>query len=202
MISDPEQEFSWEFYFCDKPAFWDQSVKQPLAQQALKVSELLVKHQQKIVFAESCTGGLVSAVMARIPGISDVHCGSAVVYRLETKTEWLGIPAEILVHPGPVSELVAKLMVEGVLERTPEATMSASITGHLGPNAPTDQDGLIYVGVKVRHQSVIVTEHRLPKLDQTQQYPGETGREQRQWAAAELVLTQVLKRLDVDALVA
>lgn len=186
--------------FSAKPAFGDRSVKQPLAQQAFKVSELLAKHQQKIVFAESCTGGLVSAVMARIPGISDVHCGSAVVYRLGTKTEWLGVPADILINPGPVSELVATLMVEGVLARTPEATLAASITGHLGPNAPPDQDGLVYIGVKARNESARVTEHRLPTSGQTPQYPGDTVRERRQWAAAELVLAEVLKKLQSDAL--
>ena len=48
---------------------------------------------RKIVFAESCTGGLVSGALTKIPGISQCHCGGVVVYRNETKQAYLGISA-------------------------------------------------------------------------------------------------------------
>ena len=171
---------------------------QPLQKLIDDVASLLAQKKQRIVFAESCTAGLVSAIMARVPGISDYHCGSAVVYRLDTKSHWLGIPASLLIVPGPVSEPIARLMAEGVLERTPEAGMSAAITGHLGPHAPIALDGLVYIGIAVRGQTCRVSEHRLlnqpqPKTDST--FPGDTSREQRQWAAAELVLTAVAATL-------
>jgi nicotinamide mononucleotide (NMN) deamidase PncC len=41
-------------------------------------------------------------------------------------------------------------MAVGVLERTPEADLAASVTGHLGPDAPAALDGVIYVGVARR----------------------------------------------------
>ena len=169
-------------------------MKQPLVEQIQEVASLLMLLKVKIVFAESCTGGLISASLARVPGVSDVHCGSAVVYRLETKTKWLGVPASMLIQSGPVSEPVAEAMAIGVLEHTPEAEIAASITGHLGPNAPESQDGLVFVGVAIRGKTCLVTEHRLKKFPNELEnfyYPGETEREQRQWAAVSLVLSQV-----------
>jgi nicotinamide mononucleotide (NMN) deamidase PncC len=41
-------------------------------------------------------------------------------------------------------------MAVGVLIRTPEAQWSAAITGHLGPNAPPELDGLVYIGIARR----------------------------------------------------
>lgn len=171
---------------------------QPIASLLGEVAGLLMKSQTKIVFAESCTAGLISATLARVPGISDVHCGSAVVYRLATKTRWLGVPEPMLDDPGPVSEPVARAMAEGVLSQTPEAKMSAAITGHLGPGAPPDQDGQIFVGIAVRGSGCRVTEHRLSQFkmpgDQFP-YPGTTVREQRQWEAVEFVLSLVAQTI-------
>ena len=107
----------------------------------------------RVVFAESCTAGLVSASLAAVPGISAHHCGSAVTYRNDTKARWLGISAAVLEDPGPVSKLVARQMAVGVLERTPEADVSASVTGHLGPDAPAEQDGLVYIALARRNRS-------------------------------------------------
>ena len=169
-------------------------MKQPLTEQIQEVASLLTLLQVKIVFAESCTGGLISASLARAPGISDVHCGSAVVYRLDTKSQWLGVPAPMLLEPGPVSQLVAEAMATGVLERTPEADIAASITGHLGPNAPDSQDGLVFVGIAIRGITCRVTEHRLPKFlceVGNFPYPGDTEREQRQWLAVTIVFSEI-----------
>jgi len=121
-----------------------------LNETALELAERLRFLKKKVVFAESCTGGLVSATMTQIAGISDFHCGSAVVYRLETKAEWLGVSREKLQDPGPVSAIVAEQMADGVLNNTPEADIAVSVTGHLGPDAPENQDGLIYIGVAAR----------------------------------------------------
>jgi PncC family amidohydrolase len=101
----------------------------------------------KIVFAESCTAGLASAALARVPGISDHLCGSAVAYRNETKVRWLRVSRRTLDGEGAVSAEVAQQMAAGVLRSTPEADFSAAVTGHLGPLAPPEQDGIVYVAV-------------------------------------------------------
>lgn len=117
---------------------------------ARQTAEELRRTGRKIVFAESCTAGLVSAALSRIAGVSEWHCGGVTTYRNETKAEYLGIPRSVLVEPGPVSEPVARLMAAGVLRITPEADLSAAITGHLGPGAPPDLDGVVFLAVAHR----------------------------------------------------
>jgi PncC family amidohydrolase len=111
---------------------------------------LLNATRRKVVFAESCTGGLVSATLTKIPGISDHHCGGVVTYRNATKHAYLGIPLRTLDDPGPVSLEVAEQMARGVLKKTPEADVSIAVTGHLGPNSPAGMDGLVFIAVAVR----------------------------------------------------
>lgn len=170
-------------------------MEQPFERLLTEVAHLLLEKQVRVVFAESCTAGLVSASLSRVAGISEVHCGSAVVYRLDTKSRWLGVPAQLLIDPGPVSEPVAQAMAEGVLDRTPEAMLAVSITGHLGPNAPAAQDGLVFVGIAVRGKPTCIIEHRLMRDNDASPgpYTGATLREQRQWQAVEFVLSQVVR---------
>jgi nicotinamide-nucleotide amidase len=118
-----------------------------IASAARRVAKLLAARGHKVVFAESCTGGLVSGALSKIPGISEHHCGGMVVYRNATKKAYLGIPVKLLDNPGPVSEKVAQLMAERVLAMTPEATIAVSVTGLLGPNAPRAVEGGVGVGV-------------------------------------------------------
>lgn len=177
-------------------------MSQPLASLVEEVASLLQQSGRRVVFAESCTGGLVAAALARVPGISDFLCGSAVAYRLDTKSRWLGVPEAMLADPGPVSEVVARAMAFGVLGRTPEADLAASITGHLGPDAPGDLDGLIFVGIARRNPeaihgaSVYVFEDHLTSNEYAaSELTGLSLREQRQWRAVELVLTHLRSTL-------
>jgi nicotinamide-nucleotide amidase len=117
---------------------------------ARRVARLLKTAGRKVVFAESCTGGLVSGALTKIPGISNHHCGGMVVYRNETKMAYLGIPAKLLDRPGPVSAEIAELMAINVLEMTPEADVAVSVTGHLGPHAPPQLDGRVYMAIAWR----------------------------------------------------
>lgn len=128
---------------------------------ARKVASLLKQHGQKLVLAESCTGGLLCGSLTRVPGISNYLCGGVVTYRNETKAEYLGIAAKLLKDPGPVSEIVARQMAERVLKQTPEADLALSVTGHLGPQAPADLDGVVYFGIAERRpKKIAVTVHR------------------------------------------
>ncbi|MCA9075029.1 MAG: CinA family protein [Planctomycetaceae bacterium] len=157
----------------------------------------------RVVFAESCTAGLIAATLARVPGISSYLCGSAVVYRNETKTAWLNVSADDLANErvGPVSEEVAEAMAIGVLRMTPEADIAASITGHLGPDAPADFDGVIVVGIvrRVETDSSIEVErvirHKLTSILPAHDAVGSL-RELRQRDAATFVLQTLCESLD------
>lgn len=166
-----------------------------LSANARRLARLLERSQTQVVFAESCTGGLVAASLAQVPGISDCLCGSAVTYRNATKHQWLDVSSEDLVRPGPVSAIVAKQMAAGVLAMTPEADWAASVTGHLGPNAPKRFDGLVYIGIGQRtaNQSgetvlpATATRHMLTAVT----------RIQRQREAASLVLQQIFDAITI-----
>lgn len=118
----------------------------PLYSMLIRVRDRLRVGGDRLVLAESCTAGLVAAELGQIPGVSEFLCGSMVVYRTPTKTAWLGISTEILENPsiGPVSVEVTVALAKAILEKTPEATIAAAITGHLGPGSPPKLDGLIF----------------------------------------------------------
>lgn len=132
---------------------------------AWQLHQLLQEQGQCIVFAESCTAGLIAASVGRIPGISNWLAGSAVVYQIETKAEWLGVDRTTLMDPGPVSQIVSEQMVRGVLQKTPQATIAASITGHLGPNAPAGEDGVAWTSIGLRESTNLVVQSRRLSLD-------------------------------------
>jgi nicotinamide-nucleotide amidase len=167
---------------------------------ARRVFRRLQTGNTKIVLAESCTGGLVSAVLTLIPGISEFHCGSAVVYQVATKAAWLGVPRSLLRDPGPVSEEVASRMVLGALRITPHADVAAAVTGHLGPGAPKDQDGIVYVAFARRDKGQTRGGPVVRKLDLAKE-PGdrikneERRRLRRQRSAAASVLSLILEEL-------
>jgi PncC family amidohydrolase len=143
---------------------------------------LLESAQVPVVFAESCTGGLVAASLTCVPGISRFLCGSAVSYREATKEHWLGISNAMLEQCSAESMIVAESMALNILERTPEAQWSTSITGHLGPNAPDERDGIVFIAVARRFDS----ECRLVVSRQISLLASE--RVERQYEAARIVL--------------
>jgi nicotinamide-nucleotide amidase len=161
---------------------------------ARRVARLLKKTNRKVVFAESCTGGLVSGALTKIPGISQWHCGGVVVYRNETKQAYLSIPAAVLKNPGPVSAEVAELMAKSVLKLTPEADLAAAVTGHLGPNAPPKLDGLVFIAVAWRVHKNVDANFAVKQL----RCRRDQSRLPRQRWVVEQVLLQVAKTLQND----
>lgn len=116
-----------------------------LGETARRLSERLEQTRTRIVFAESCTGGLVAAALASIPGISRWLCGSAVTYQEQTKQDWLAVSEADLRNYSAVSPQVSLAMARAVLRNTSRADLSVAITGHLGPGAPEALDGRLFV---------------------------------------------------------
>ncbi len=102
----------------------------------------------RIVTAESCTGGLVAALLTEVLGSSAVVERGFVTYSNEAKTEMLGVPAEMIAQHGAVSEPVARAMAEGALRRS-HADIAVSITGIAGPGGATATKpvGLVHFAV-------------------------------------------------------
>jgi PncC family amidohydrolase len=118
---------------------------------AAAVKSRLEACNARLVLAESCTAGQIAATLAAIPGVSGWLCGSFVVYRIDSKSKWLGVPESVLSDPkhGPVSALASELLASAVLQKTPEATWSLAITGDVGPGAPAETDGVCFVAIQL-----------------------------------------------------
>ena len=120
--------------------------------------ETLLEHECRIVFAESCTGGMVACEMTKIAGVSEVFCGSSVTYRSDTKQQWLGVSGETMDQLTDVAAPVAHQMAQGALKQTPEADIAVSVTGHLGPEG---FDAVVFIGVaRLRKGKVAVKVER------------------------------------------
>ena len=126
-----------------------------------ELADCLVKklreHELKVVFAESCTGGMAASVLTDIPGVSNCFCGSAVTYLDSVKMRWLQVKQQSIDEFTAVSQPVAMEMARGVLDDTPEADVAVSITGHLGPMAPCELDGTVFLGLARRDISEVIT---------------------------------------------
>ena len=142
----------------------------------------------RVVFAESCTCGLVAALLGSVPGISEYLCGSTVTYRESAKQQWLGVKQDTLAQFTAESMETTVEMATGVLGKTSEANFAAAITGNLGPDVDSDLDGLIFVVVARRNSDGESVIEVLSK--QSFNLKTET-RLDRQQEAADLVLVEM-----------
>lgn len=126
---------------------------------------------------ESCTGGLIAAILTEVPGSSDVVERGFVTYSNQAKTDLLGVPKTLIDTHGAVSEPVARAMAEGVLAASP-AAIAIAVTGIAGPDGGTADKpvGLVHLAVasrggrlvherqlfgdRSRHQIRLLTVHR------------------------------------------
>jgi nicotinamide-nucleotide amidase len=101
-----------------------------------------------LAVAESCTGGLLAERLTSISGSSRYFLGGAVVYSNELKTEFAGVPADMIERHGAVSREVAAALAEGIRYRC-ESTFGIGVTGVAGPTGGTPEKpvGLVFHAV-------------------------------------------------------
>ncbi|MCE4225455.1 CinA family protein [Methylobacterium sp. C25] len=107
---------------------------------------------RRIATAESCTGGLVAALLTAVAGSSAVVERGFVTYSNEAKTELIGVPEATLRAHGAVSKPTAVAMAEGALAAS-RADVAVSITGIAGPGGGTADKpvGLVHFGLAERN---------------------------------------------------
>ena len=101
-----------------------------------------------VAVAESCTGGLLAERITSVGGSSRYFLGGAVVYSNQLKTEFAGVPADMILRHGAVSREVAAALAEGIRYRC-ESTLGVGITGVAGPSGGTADKpvGLVFHAV-------------------------------------------------------
>ena len=121
----------------------------------------------KLATAESCTGGLIAAVLTAIAGSSDVVDCGFVTYSNEAKSELLGVPPELIravgVVSGPVVQAWRKARCSA---RVP--TIAVSVTGIAGPGGGSAEKpvGLVWFGL-AQQQKPVTAAHQVFPGDRT-----------------------------------
>jgi nicotinamide-nucleotide amidase len=92
---------------------------------------------ETIALVESCTGGLIGALFTAIPGASRVFECGFVVYGHRSKERLLGVPTDLLMRHGSVSQEAADALALAALSRS-GATIALAVTGIAGPDGGTE----------------------------------------------------------------
>ncbi len=111
------------------------------------VVEMLREKGLKVATAESCTAGLLSAMITEVPGASEIFDLGVSAYANQIKTGALGVPESVIEKYGAVSEHTAAYMAIGV-RKVANADLGIGITGVAGPAASESKPvGLVYIAL-------------------------------------------------------
>ena len=121
-------------------------IQHALVEKAQPIIDVLRQQNLSVVTAESCTGGLIAAILSHARGAGECLHGGFVTYSKAHKSLALGVDAELLRTEGSVNADVARQMAQGALGRS-AATMALAVTGVLGPDPDEDEapPGLVFV---------------------------------------------------------
>lgn len=113
--------------------------------------------------AESCTGGLIAAVLTEVAGSSDVLDRGFVAYSNAAKSDMLGVPPELVEANGAVSGPVAASMATGALLRS-KAALTVAVTGVAGPGGGSEGKpvGTVWFGIASRERETATERQVFP----------------------------------------
>ncbi len=116
------------------------------------VANLLVKNQQTVSLAESCTGGQMARKLTKMSGASQYFVGGFVTYATSSKTKILGVPEDLIKKHTVVSAQVAEAMAAGA-KKLYETDYAISTTGVAGPTkGDANEDvGTVFIGIATPH---------------------------------------------------
>ncbi|MBL1241665.1 MAG: CinA family protein [OCS116 cluster bacterium] len=115
-------------------------------EQAADIIKISARKGYRIIVAESCTGGLISAALTEVSGSSRVIEGGFFVYSNAMKFKQLGISEALYMEHGSVSKKMAYQMAQGALENS-NANIALGVTGIAGPTGGTPEKpvGLVHI---------------------------------------------------------
>ena len=115
-----------------------------------KLLEECFKKNMKILTAESCTGGLLSANITGVAGSSTVFSYGFICYSNESKRKFLNVSDKTISSYGAVSYETVKQMLAGLCKQATSKTLAIAISGVAGPSGSEAKPvGLVFIGVKI-----------------------------------------------------
>ncbi|MBT8333684.1 MAG: CinA family nicotinamide mononucleotide deamidase-related protein [Deltaproteobacteria bacterium] len=135
------------------------------------VGTLLQEQELSLAVAESCSGGLLSHRITRIPGSSNYFFGGAITYSNEMKQDMLGIDQALIEMHGAVSREIALAMASKMRERS-KADVAMAITGIAGPGGGSTEKpvGTVFIAISGKNISDVTlcqfsgSRHRIQTL--------------------------------------
>lgn len=116
---------------------------------------LLIKNAKTIAVAESCTGGLLSSLLAKNSGSSKYFILGVIAYSNSAKKDILKIPKQVIAKNGAVSKEAAQKMAQFVriLAKT---DFGVGITGIAGPTGATPGKpiGTVFIAVSAKNKLI------------------------------------------------
>ena len=118
---------------------------------ASRLAALLLQRRERLVTAESCTGGWIAKAMTDVEGSSAWFDCGMVVYSYEAKQALLGVRPQTLEEHGAVSRETVTEMVAGALVHS-GASVAVAVTGIAGPGGGSEDKpvGTVWIGWKRR----------------------------------------------------
>ena len=138
-----------------------------------KLSEELLKicfeKNIKLLTAESCTGGLLTANITIVAGSSNVFSYGFICYSNNSKKKLLNVSDESINSYGAVSYRTVKEMLAGLCDQAVSKTLTIAISGVAGPKRSENKPvGLVFIGAKLSsYESEVIAELNFGNIERS-----------------------------------
>ena len=119
-------------------------------------AQFLIKNKT-LSLAESCTGGEISARLAKVPGASKYFVGSIISYQTQSKSDLLSVPKNIIERNSVVSKQVAEMMAQNVRKKF-NSSIGVATTGNAGPSKGDSDAEIGTVWIAISSDKRIISE--------------------------------------------
>ena len=122
-----------------------------------KIKAQFLLKNKTLSLAESCTGGEISARLAKVPGASKYFVGSIISYQTQSKSDLLSVPKNIIEKNSVVSKQVAEMMAQNVRKKF-NSSVGVATTGNAGPSKGDSDAEIGTVWIAISSDKRIISE--------------------------------------------